>query len=282
MNVLVTGARGVVGPSLLRCCAAAGLVATGAGRSEQGGSWVCWDMAGFDPPFGHGFEAMLHAAPLWLLSEQIEGLADRGVSTLAALSSTSVVTKQESSSDRERATAEALARAECWVLEASGRVGMSATLLRPTLIYGYGRDANVSAVARFIKRYGFFPVAGAASGRRQPVHADDVAGAMVAAIECPAAAGKTYCLTGGETLSYRDMVGRIFDGLGRPRRILALPETAYRALLSLAAAVNRNVSGAMAGRMNADLVFDAAEARRDLAFRPQRFLERPERDLVYA
>jgi len=258
-----------------------GLVATGAGRSEGGGSWVCWDMAGSDPPFGRRFETVLHAAPLWLLSGQIERLADRGVSTLVALSSTSAVTKQESSSDRERATAGALARAESRILESSAGKGIRATLLRPTMIYGYGRDANVSTVARFIKRYGFFPVAGTASGRRQPVHADDVAGAMVAAIDCPTAAGKTYCLTGGETLTYRDMVGRIFDGLGKPRRILSLPEIAYRALLSLAATVNRNVSGAMARRMNTDLVFDAVDARRDLSFRPQRFLEHPERDLVY-
>lgn len=280
MKVLITGARGVVGPSLRRRCEAAGLEAAGAGRSGGGEAGLRWDMAGSGPPFEGGFGCLLHAAPLWLLADHVEALARRGVARIVALSSTSVVTKQASSSERERAVAAALARAEDTILEQSARFDVNTTLLRPTMIYGYGRDANITVIARFIDRFGFFPVAGAASGRRQPVHADDVADAVVAAIDVPVSFGGRYCLAGGETLAYRAMVERVFDGLGRPRRILALPTPLYHALLGAVSAVRRGVSGAMAGRMNADLVFDDTAARRDLSVSPQGFLEQPDRDLV--
>ena len=55
-------------------------------------------------------------------------------------------------------------------------------ILRPTLIYGYGQDKNVSEIARFVRRFGFFPLIGKAQGLRQPVHADDVAEACKAAL----------------------------------------------------------------------------------------------------
>lgn len=280
MNVLITGARGVVGPSLVSSCTNRELAVTGSGRAEGGERWVRWNMADNDPPFGDRFDIMLHAAPLWLLAGRVAALADRGVNRIIALSSTSVLSKRASTSEKERRLADALERAETRILEQSAHRNVNTTLFRPTMIYGFGRDANVSAIAGFIRRYGFFPVAGPASGRRQPIHADDVAEALTAAILCQASFGKTYSLAGGETLTYHDMVDRIFDGLGKSRRTLAVPSSLYRLVLDLVSVFLKGVSGEMAGRMNVDLVFDDAEARQDLSFSPQRFLEQPGRDLV--
>jgi nucleoside-diphosphate-sugar epimerase len=47
------------------------------------------------------------------------------------------------------------------------------------------------------------------------VHADDLAGAALAALDAPGAADRAFDLPGGETLSYRAMVERIFEGMGR-------------------------------------------------------------------
>ncbi|HSH41777.1 MAG TPA: hypothetical protein VK973_06595, partial [Arenicellales bacterium] len=91
--------------------------------------------------------------------------------------------------------------------------------------------------------------------------------------------GRSYNLPGGETLSYRAMVTRIFQALGRPARILTLPTALYRVLLAAAAGAGRNVSGSMADRMNRDLVFDPAPAKADFGYSPQDFLKHPERDL---
>ena len=77
------------------------------------------------------------------------------------------------------------------------------TVLRPALIYGLGLDRNVTAAARFIRRWHCFPLGGPGKGLRQPVHADDLAAAALAALDLPAAEGQSFNLGGGETLSYR-------------------------------------------------------------------------------
>jgi nucleoside-diphosphate-sugar epimerase len=146
-------------------------------------------------------------------------------------------------------------------------------ILRPTLIYGRGRDKNVCEIARFIRRFGFFPLFGPAQGLRQPVHAEDLAAACLAAADAPAAANRAYNLSGGETLRYRDMVGRIFVALNRRPRLLPVPLGAFRTMLAAMRLLPRyrHWSAAMAERMNRDLVFDHAEAVRDLRFAPRPF-----------
>jgi nucleoside-diphosphate-sugar epimerase len=152
--------------------------------------------------------------------------------------------------------------------------GVEWVILRPTLIYGLGRDKNITEIARFIQRFGFFPLFGKADGLRQPVHAKDVAAACVAALRAPAAANRAYNLSGGETLAYRDMVVRVFAALGRTPRLLPVPLSAFRLAVALLRWLPRyrHWSAAMAERMNRDLVFDHAEAARDLAFKPKTFL----------
>ena len=60
-----------------------------------------------------------------------------------------------------------------------------------------------------------FPLDGQADGLRQPVHAEDVATACVSALTMPAEANRTYNLSDGETLSYREMVCRVFATVGK-------------------------------------------------------------------
>src|SRR3546814_18582512 len=87
------------------------------------------------------------------------------------------------------------------------------------MIYGQGREKNSSVMARFIRRFAFFPLFGSAQGLRQPIHAEDVAAACVVALQAPGAANRAYNLSGGETLAYRALVARVFAALGRPARL---------------------------------------------------------------
>jgi nucleoside-diphosphate-sugar epimerase len=147
------------------------------------------------------------------------------------------------------------------------------TLFRPTLIYGEGRDRNVSEIARFIRRFGFFPLAGEGRGRRQPVHAEDLARACLAVLDNEQAIGRVYDLPGGETLTYAEMVSRIARGLGRTPRLLRVPVPLLRVAL---AGLRRlpsfaHLSPEVASRMNIDLIFDAQAARRDFGYDPRPF-----------
>ena len=146
---------------------------------------------------------------------------------LVALSTTGVTYKAQSPDPAERAEAEAVRRAEEEIGRLCRERGIAWTILRPTLIYDPGLDLNVSAIADAARRFGFVPVAWPATGRRQPIHADDVAHAMVAALDAPGAVGRILDIPGGETLTYRDMVRRIFRALGR-RPVSALPAARAR------------------------------------------------------
>lgn len=211
--------------------------------------------------------------PIWALPEHFARLEATGATRLVALSSTSRFTKVESADARERDTARKLAAAEAAVFEWAGRRGVAATILRPTLIYDGVHDRNIAMIAAFIRRWGFFPVVGAAGGLRQPVHVDDVAAACVAALTA-AAPEPTYDLSGGETLPYRRMVERVFRSLGRAPRIVSLPRWAARAGVAALRAFPRyrHLTMAMFDRMDEDLTFAHTGAQRDLGFSPRAFV----------
>ena len=212
-------------------------------------------------------------APVWVLPDYFPLIEASGARRVVALSSTSRFTKVGSGDTAENAIAAKLIDAEARVQAWAESRGIEWVVLRPTLIYGQGRDKNISEMARFIRRFAFFPLFGSAQGLRQPIHAEDVAAACVAALQAPGAANRAYNLSGGETLAYREMVARVFAALGRPARLVTVPLWAFR----LAVAVLRRLpryrhwSAAMAERMNQDLVFDHAEAARDFGFKPRGF-----------
>jgi len=209
--------------------------------------------------------------PLWAVPEHFPLLEASGARRLVALSSTSRFTKRDSSAATERAIAARLAAAEDDVLDWARARGITATVLRPTMIYDGIHDQNVARIARFIRRVGFYPVAGAAGGLRQPIHADDVAAACLAALGSDRLQD-AYELSGGETLTYRDMVRRIFTWLDRPPRLATIPLPLVRAATPLVSLLPGLESlPTMAARMNEDLVFDHAAAARDFGFQPRAF-----------
>ncbi len=179
----------------------------------------------------------------------------------------------ESPIESERWVAAQLAEGEQAFSQWANAHGVAFLILRPTMIYGRGRDLNLSQIARFIARFGFFPIAGAGTGQRQPLHAADMAIACIQALETGQLTGKAYEVSGGETLSYYEMVGRVFDALGTRRRFVQLPMPVISAAISCARLMPAfsNLTPAMPRRMNQDLVFDHSPAARDFGFAPRPF-----------
>jgi nucleoside-diphosphate-sugar epimerase len=212
--------------------------------------------------------------PVWALPEHFDRLKAHHARRIVTLSSTSVFSKRASSSDEEKALALKLATAERQLIEWAEENGIEWIILRPTLIYGLGADMNISVIARFISRFGFFPLFGKASGLRQPVHLEDVAGACLSALLDGHVRNRSYQISGGETLSYREMVARIFTAMGRKPRYLHVPLWLFRLAVSFIRKLPRyrNWSVAMVERMNSDLVFDHADATKDFGFDPRGFV----------
>ena len=213
-------------------------------------------------------------APIWVLPEYFPMLSLYCVKHVVAISSTSRFTKCFSSDPTEQALAERLADGEERLIAWVKTKDVTWTILRPTLIYGLGSDKNISVIARFIRRFAFFPFLGAARGLRQPIHVNDVALSCLAALNGSDAINRSYNLSGGETLTYREMVGRIFSAMGKSPRFVTFPLWTFRVAVAYLRVLPRfrHWSAAMAERMNQDLVFDHEDACRDLGFSPRPFL----------
>jgi uncharacterized protein YbjT (DUF2867 family) len=212
-------------------------------------------------------------APIWVLPGYFDLLEAQGARRVVVLSSTSRFTKNNSVDPEEQVLAHRLANGEARVQEWAESRGVEWVILRPTLIYGLGMDKNITEIMRFIRRFGFFPLFGKASGLRQPIHVEDVAAASLAGLESTVAANHAYNISGGETLPYREMVCQVFDVLHRRPRFVMIPMVFFKLAVACLSIFPRykHWSSAMAERMNHDLVFDHSDAARDLGFSPRPF-----------
>ena len=217
--------------------------------------------------------AMFSLAPISVLPALIARTV--GGKRLIALSTSSALFKAQSSDPDERNLAQLLRRAEKEVRSLCQDRRIAWTIFRPTLIYDPGRDRNISAIAAFIRRFGVFPIVWPGTGHRQPVHAADVAQAMTAALSASSAREALFGLPGGETLTYREMVCRIFQSLGRRPVLIYLPLSFARAVFCVWRAVTgtKHYSAASLERMNVALTLDPAPVQEALGitcrpFRP--------------
>ncbi|WAC49215.1 epimerase [Asticcacaulis sp. SL142] len=238
------------------------------------------DLASPESFEGEGFSHVIATTPIWLMTDAVlTRLWAQGMTRLVVFSSTSRFSKTFSPEPEERRIADLLADSEARIVTFGAAHNVGVTILRPTLIYDEGRDQNISRIAKFIDRFGVFVVCGRAKGLRQPVHACDLATAALQALKSDTARDKAYDLSGGETLSYRDMVARIFEAKGRRPRIISLPAWLWRlgfwALTLIRPAQNLKSNVNMALRMNDDLVFDHSSASTDFGYAPARFNLRP-------
>ncbi|AAK25387.1 NAD-dependent epimerase/dehydratase family protein [Caulobacter vibrioides] len=272
--VLVLGATSLIGRHLMARLKDEGLDPVAFSRRPPPGDacWIGGDLK--DPDLAERLPVtatVFSLSPIWLLPPALPALKARGMARLIAFSSTSRFTKTTSPDAAERAVAAALTEAEQAVEAWCAANGVAWTILRPTLIYDESHDANVSRIARLVRRFHFMPLSGAGEGLRQPVHAEDLAAGALAAAHAPAAADKAYNLVGGETLTYRVMVDRVFEGLGKTPRSLPMPTWLFGLLMRLAKPFYPGATTAMGTRMGQDLTFDSTDAARDFGWSPRKF-----------
>jgi nucleoside-diphosphate-sugar epimerase len=245
-------------------------------KKEDGVIWRC--LQADHPSDDEMIVKWICLAPIWVLPAYFDMLLSCGVEHVVAFSSTSRFTKCSSSDAGEARLANLLMESEDQLTHWADQHRIRWTLLRPTMVYGLGRDQNVSAIARFIRRFSFFPLWGEARGLRQPVHAQDAAWCGIASLRTEKAYNRSYNISGGETLAYRDMIERIFAALGKKPRFINFPLWLFRMTFSFLRPLSafRHWSPAMIERLNRDLIFNHHDAAADLNFSPRPFQPTPE------
>lgn len=272
----VLGARSVVGRHLLPLARRRPLRVLAASRSRSTPAErprITWCRPGEPPTPATTIPDWIALCPIWAVAEHLPWLTSLGVRRLVALSSMSVATKTASPAAEERRLAARLAAAEDGLVAWADSVDVGLTILRPTMIYDGIDDGNVAAIAAWVRRCGWFPLCGPATGLRQPVHAGDVAAACLAALEHDSPQ-RSYTLSGGEALPFRELVERTCRAHGLRPRTVGLPPWLWRPLAAVAERLGL-LPGSARGigqRMNEDLSAAHAEAALDLGFVPRPFV----------
>ncbi|MBP6626775.1 MAG: nucleoside-diphosphate sugar epimerase, partial [Arenimonas sp.] len=108
---------------------------------------------------------------------------------------------------------------------------------------------------------------------RQPVHASDVAAAVLAALPPGRACPGIFDLPGGETLPFDQMVGRTLAAAAPGARLVRVPGPLFRAGvrgLRLAGRLGDAGEGVLA-RLDRDLAYDLAPVKTALGYAPRGF-----------
>lgn len=275
MTVLVSGATSQIGRFLLARLVHAGIPVVAISRRPQpaqpGVEWVTGDLDEvLTARRDHTWQAIVSFSSMESWVKWLEARKTAPAAKIIATSSMSVVTKQDSAQPDEQAVVAWLRRGESGLAAQAGRLGMQWTVLRPTLIYGAGTDRSVTPIVQRARKLRVFPIP-MTHGMRQPVHADDIAKAVVAALATDAAADQVIQIGGGERLDYEQMFRRVHASMAERTLPLRLPSV----LLQLLARMVPRARGPVS-RLDQDLVADNAPLRALLGVNPRPF--RPDAD----
>lgn len=153
------------------------------------------------------------------------------------------------------------AQAESGLREIARSTGMELVVVRPPLVYGPGVRANFASMLRFLSIGLPLPL-GSVDNRRSLVGLDNLVDLLVTCCDHPAAAGQDFLVSDGDDLSTPDLLRRAGLALGRPARLLPVPETWLRGIGSL---LGRQ---ALVQRLCDSLQVDIGKTRRLLGWSP--------------
>ena len=277
MRVHVTGGSGFLGTHVVPLLVAAGHEVTALARSAAAAAKVTAagaaaipgdldDPGSLDAAFADsGATALVNLASLGFghAPAIVAAAEEAGMTRGVFVSTTAVETTLESRSKAVRLAAEDTVRAST----------LDWTILRPTMIYGAAGDRNMARLLRLVRTAPVVPLPGGGRRMQQPVHVDDLAAAVVAALTAPAAVGQVYDIAGPEPLSLRQVVLAAGDAVGRRPRLVDLP---LAPAIGLARAYERvaphpRLKAEQLQRLAEDKVFDITPARRDLGYSPRSF-----------
>ena len=106
----------------------------------------------------------------------------------------------------------------------SEETGMEVVIIRLPLVYGPGVKANFLSMMNWLRRGLPLPLGGVIKNRRSFVFIDNLVSMIIACISHPAAANQTFLVSDDEDLSTTELLERMALALGRPSKLIAVPE----------------------------------------------------------
>lgn len=277
MRVHLTGGSGFLGGFVLPRLVAAGHEVYALARNDRAAARV--SSIGATPVFGHFDEpasldeafrvgepqALVNIASLGFghAPAVVSAAEDAGLHRAVLVSTTAIFTTLEPKSKAVRIAAEETIRAS----------SLDWTIVRPTMIYGTPDDRNMWRLLRLVRRCPVVPVPDGGRCLQQPVHVDDVAAAVVDALDCPATVSSSYDLAGPDPLTLGQIVTHAAAAVGTCPRQVSIPAHSAISVLLRIESTGRSgpIRAEQVQRLLEDKTFDITAARNDLHYHPRSF-----------
>jgi UDP-glucose 4-epimerase len=266
MRVALTGAAGYVGSAVRRALRARGDAVVALSRRAPapgpGEEWIAGELADADAlaRLVRDADAVVHAAA-WVHRDTadpaareacfavnvrgtqrlLETLARRGgvlpfvhLSTTAVYGEAFVKYDEQSPCVPANAYGESKLAAERAVLAASSAGRIRAVVLRPAMVYGAGAPGNIVKLAALVRR-GIAPLVAGGRNRKSVVHVDDLAEAIVRAIDgAGKVPGRVFNIADTTAPTMREVGEALATGLGKSLQWIPVPGLVWSAGISVA------------------------------------------------
>lgn len=152
--------------------------------------------------------------------------------------------------------------AEEGLMRLARQTGMEVVILRPPLVYGPDAPGNFGRLLKAVRRGVPLPLGAVRNNRRSLVALDNLVDLIAICIDYPAAANQVFLAGDGEDLSTSELLRRMAAAMGKPDRLLPVPENwlvlGFRLL----------GKGDLAQRLCGSLQVDISKAREQLGWNP--------------
>lgn len=275
MKVLVTGGTGFTGSRLIPLLLQNGIEVRALTRPTSDRSplsaltveWATGDLSNAEALTAalRGVDALVNIASLGFGHAEtiLKSMKEAGVKRGIFISTTAIFTQLNAGSKSVRLAAE----------EAIQASGLDFTILRPTMIYGSPRDRNMWRLIRLLRVTPILPIFGDGESLQQPIFVDDVAQAVLLALQTGATIGKSYNIAGKAPLTYNQVIDTVAAAIGKRVWKLHLPYMPIVRALQFTESmrIRLPIKAEQVLRLNEDKAFSYEDAQRDFGFNPCSF-----------
>ncbi len=151
--------------------------------------------------------------------------------------------------------------AEIGLRQIAAETGMEVVIIRPPLVYGANAKGTFNQLIKSVARGIPLPL-GSIHNQRSLVALPNLIDLITTCIDHPAAANQTFLVSDGEDLSTTELLQRLSKALGKPARLLPIPQSWLETALTLLG------KRAIAQRLCGNLQIDISKTRDLLGWTP--------------
>ena len=141
-------------------------------------------------------------------------------------------------------------KAEIGLRQIATETGMEVVIIRPPLVYGANAPGNFGQLIKTVARGVPLPL-GNIHNHRSLVALPNLIDLITICIDHPAAANQTFLVSDGEDLSTTDLLRRLAQTLGKPARLLPIPQGLLETSLTLLG--KRTIAQRLCGSLQVDI-----------------------------